>query len=80
MMVSTLHTFLLFFTISIIVIIQESSVIAEAMERCLFHINSNTKDSYRRHVRKIVFALRYQSEVKERLLANQLPVEEFCQL
>ncbi|XP_067932479.1 transcription elongation factor A N-terminal and central domain-containing protein 2-like [Watersipora subatra] len=59
---------------------EESKVLAEAIERSVFHLNGNTGTSYRRHVRSLVFTLRYQPDILSRLLCKKLTVDKLCLL
>lgn len=61
-------------------VFQESTILAEAIERSVFQINSNTGTNYRRHIRNIVFTLQYQPDVQQKFLNKQLTVSELCLL
>ncbi|KAF6039553.1 TCEANC2 [Bugula neritina] len=59
---------------------KESALLADSIERCIFERTKNTAYSYRRHIRGIVFTLRYKEHIKQELLNKQLTVIELCQM
>lgn len=55
-------------------------MLAEAVERSIYEMNSNIGNPYKRHMRSVVFMLRHQKELREKFLNKTLSVVELCKL